>query len=89
MENKNKSLIKYPCDFIIKVTGVMHENFSKSIIQEIKKIDKKFDASKIEIKSSKNGKYIGLTCNVYVNSKKELDSIYRNLTAHPDTRFII
>jgi len=65
------------------------ENFTDSIIAEINKVDKSFNASKIEIRPSQKGNYIGLTCNVYVNSKSDLDLIYQHLSSHPDTRFVI
>ena len=48
--NEQESLIEFPCNFIIKVTGVMKDNFTHSIIEEINKVDKTFNASKIEIK---------------------------------------
>jgi len=87
--NAEESLIEFPCNFIIKVTGVMKDNFTHSIIEEINKVDKTFNASKIEIRPSQKGNYIGLTCNVYVNSKSDLDLIYQHLSSHPDSRFVI
>ena len=87
--NEQESLIEFPCNFIIKVTGVMKDNFTQSIIEEINKVDKTFNASKIEIRPSQKGNYIGLTCNVLVNSKSDLDQIYQHLSSHPDTRFVI
>ena len=44
--NEEESLIDFPCNFIIKVTGVMKDNFTHSIIEEINKVDKSFNASK-------------------------------------------
>lgn len=87
--DEQESLIEFPCNFIIKVTGIMKENFTQSIIKEINKIDKSFNASKIKIRPSQKGNYIGLTCDVYVNTKSDLDLIYQYLSNHPDTRFVI
>ena len=37
----------------------------------------------MEMRASSGGRYISLTCTVYVTSKPQLDDIYRVLTAHP------
>ena len=76
------TLIEFPCDFPIKVMGETHANFTSEIIQTIQQILPEFDGSKIEMRDSSGGKYISLTCTVYVTSKPQLDNIYRALTSH-------
>ena len=89
IDNNQETLIEFPCDFFIKVIGMMKENFTQSIIDEIQEIDQKFDASKVDIQQSQHGKYISLTCKVFVTSKNQLDLIYSKLSSHPDTKFVI
>ena len=88
-QNEKESLLKFPCEFDIKVMGISNEDFSKSVIKIIKKYDKNFNAAKIEMKGSSNGKYISLTCNVYVISQKQLDKIYIDLSKSPITNFVL
>jgi hypothetical protein len=88
-QNEKKSLIEFPCDFAIKVMGEAKENFSESIIEIIKKHYVNFNASEIEMKGSSNGKYISLTCNIYVTSQKQLDKIYIDLSNSPMTKFVL
>lgn len=88
-ENEKKSLLEFPCDFAIKVMGEADENFSSTVIGIIKQHYKNFNASKIEMKGSSNGKYISLTCNVYVASQKQLDKIYIDLSKSPMTEFVL
>ena len=88
-QNENKSIIDFPCNFAIKVMGEANENFSNDIIKIIKKFDTNFDVSKIKMKGSSKGKYISLTCNVYVTSQKQLDRIYINLSKNPITKFVL
>ena len=88
-QNEKESLLKFPCDFDIKVMGESDENFSKSIIKIIKKHDENFNASKIEMKGSSNGKYISLTCSVYVTSQKQLNKMYIDLSKSPITSFVL
>jgi uncharacterized protein len=89
IDNNQETLIEFPCDFFIKVIGMMKENFTQSIIDEIQEIDQNFDASKVDIQTSQHGKYISLTCKVFVTSKNQLDLIYSKLSSHPDTKFVI
>lgn len=81
--SEQDALIEFPCDFPIKVMGEMRDNFSKTIVAEIRKQLPDFDSSKVEMRASSGGKYISLTCTVYVTSRPQLDNIYRALTAHP------
>jgi uncharacterized protein len=78
-----ETLIEFPCDFPIKVMGETHADFTSEIIKTIQTQIPSFNASKIEMRGSSGGKYISLTCTVYVTSKPQLDDIYRALTSHP------
>jgi len=88
-QNEKKSLIEFPCDFAIKVMGEAKENFSESVIEIIKKHYGNFNGSKIEMKGSSNGKYISLTCNIYVTSQMQLDNIYIDLSKSSMTKFVL
>lgn len=85
----DKPLIEFPCEFPIKVMGETQDDFAQIIIGLIQTIVPTFDASHIEMRASSGGKYISLTCNVIVHSQKELDDIYRLLTAHPLVKFAL
>lgn len=82
-------LIDFPCDFPIKVMGETQDNFAQTIIELIQTKQPTFNASKIEMRASSGGKYISLTCTVYVNSQVELDDIYRIISAHPLVKFAL
>lgn len=81
------ALIDFPCNFAIKVMGETQETFSATIIAAIQTIVPAFDASRVEMRASSGGKYISLTCTVYVISQTQLDDIYRLLSAHPLVKF--
>jgi len=38
---------------------------------------------------SSEGKFMSLTCTIYVTSKEQLDSIYKDLSLHPMTKFVL
>ena len=84
-----ETLIEFPCHFPIKVMGEVHDAFTATVIEIIKQKTEKFDPSTIEMKGSSEGRYISLTCYVYVTSKPELDDIYRSLSSHPMIKVVL
>jgi len=87
--DSEETLIEFPCDFPIKVMGETQDSFSIEIIKTIQAIDPTFDASKIEMRGSSKGKYTSLTCLCYVESKTQLDNIYRAVTSHPLVKYVL
>ncbi|HBO18771.1 MAG TPA: hypothetical protein DD612_03885 [Methylophilaceae bacterium] len=85
----SETLIEFPCHFPIKVMGEVHDAFTSTVIEIIKQKNEKFDPSTIEMKGSSEGRYISLTCFVYVTSKPELDDIYRSLSSHPMIKVVL
>lgn len=84
-----ETLIEFPCDFPIKVMGETHADFSTEIIKTIQMVNPGFNATQIEMRGSSGGKYISLTCTVYVTSKPQLDDIYRALTRHSMVKVVL
>jgi putative lipoic acid-binding regulatory protein len=84
-----ETLIEFPCDFPIKVMGETHEHFTQEIVNAIRHLIPQFNESGIEMRGSSGGKYISLTCTVYVTSKPQLDDIYRALTSHPMVKVVL
>ena len=84
-----ETLIEFPCHFPIKVMGEVHDEFTSTVIEIIKHKNDSFDPSTIEMKGSREGRYISLTCFVYVTSKPELDHVYRSLSTHPMIKVVL
>jgi len=82
-------LIDFPCTFPIKVMGETHEEFSTTMVSVIQTLVPSFTAEHVIMRASSAGKYISLTCNVYVSSQDQLDDIYRLLSAHPLVKFAL
>lgn len=80
---KEESLIKYPCDFPIKVMGKSVEGYEAAIERVILNFDPQFNVKTVERRPSKNGNYLGLTLTVRVTSRDQLDELYRTLSTHP------
>jgi putative lipoic acid-binding regulatory protein len=87
--NNTPALIEFPCTFPIKVMGESQEDFATTMVAAIQLILPEFSAEHVEMRASSGGKYISLTCRVYVMSQQQLDDVYRMLTAHPLVKFAL
>lgn len=77
------SLIEYPCDFPIKILGHTRAGFAQAILEVVQRHAPDFDGATMEMKSSKHGKYLSVTCTIRANSREQLDGLYRELCDHP------
>jgi uncharacterized protein len=77
------SLIEYPCDFPIKIMGKTQAGFAQAVLAIVKAHAPDFDASTMEMKSSKAGKYLSVTCTIRATSREQLDALYQQLCDHP------
>ncbi len=80
---ESDSLIKYPCEFPIKVMGKQNPELAQVLTAIVLEFDPAFDAATVEMRPSKGGNYMGLTFNVNATSREQLDGLYRALHGHP------
>lgn len=83
------SLIEYPSLFPIKVMGEKVEGFVHAVTYIAEQFDPQFDATTIELRESKGGKYLGITITVTATSRAQLDELYRTLTSHPLVKVVL
>ena len=79
---ESESLIKYPCDFPIKVMGKQVPDMAQVLSELVRSFDPTFDPATVEMRPSKAGNYMGLTFTVHVTSREQLDALYRALHGH-------
>ena len=79
---ESESLIKYPCDFPIKVMGKQAPDLAQVLSDVVRQFDPGFDPATVEVRPSKAGNYMGLTFTVHVTSREQLDNLYRALHSH-------
>ena len=83
MPLETESLIEYPCDFPIKVLGRTQAGFAQAVLEIVRAHAPDFDGATMEMKSSKRGKYLSVTCVVRATSRQQLDALYQALCDHP------
>ncbi|MGJ7498389.1 YbeD family protein [Variovorax sp. RT4R15] len=86
---RQESLIEYPSLFPIKVAGANVDGFVHAMTQIAEQFDPAFDASTVQLRNSKAGNYLSVTLTVTATSREQLDNIYRALTSHPMTKWVI
>lgn len=84
-----ETLIEYPSDFPIKIMGESRDDFTQTIIGIVMRHAPDFDAATVEIRPSKTGKYIGLTCTINATSRAQLDGLYLELTGCPLIKLVL
>lgn len=77
------SPLQYPCDFPIKVLGNTRAGFAQAVLDIIQRHAPEFDGASMEMKTSKRGRYLSVTCVIRATSRDQLDSLYRELCDHP------
>lgn len=83
MPVETESLIEYPCDFPIKVMGRTQAGFAQAVLEIVQTHAPDFDGATMEMRASKKGKYLSVTCVVRAQSREQLDNLYRALCDHP------
>jgi len=84
-----ETLLVFPCDFPVKIMGTRHDAFAQSVIEVVLRHAPDFDAATTEMRVSKGGNYLSLTCTVIATSKKQLDALYLELTKLPDVKVVL
>jgi putative lipoic acid-binding regulatory protein len=83
------SLIEYPSLFPIKVMGLKVDGLVHAITQIACQFDPTFNATAIELRESKGGKYLGVTLTITATSRAQLDELYRTLSTHPLVKVVL
>ena len=77
------SLIEYPSEFPIKIMGHTQAGFAQTVLEIVKRHAPEFDGATMEMRASKQGKYLSITCTITAQSREQLDALYRELCDHP------
>jgi hypothetical protein len=84
-----ESLLTFPCCFPIKVMGLTQDGFAQAIVAVVQRHAPDYDAATLEMRASRAGKYLSLTCTVNASSREQLDNLYRELSSHPMVSMVL
>jgi putative lipoic acid-binding regulatory protein len=83
LDSETLTLIEYPCDFPIKVLGRTQAGFAQAVLEIVRAYAPDFEGATMEMRTSKKGKYLSVTCVIRATSRQQLDDLYRSLCDHP------
>ncbi len=86
---ETETALAFPCDFPIKIMGKTQAGFAQAILEVVKRHVPEFDESTLEMRASREGRYLSLTCTVFVSSRYQLDELYRELCDHPMVTMVL
>lgn len=89
MDNSGDSLFDFPCRFPIKVMGKHREGFPAYVMNLIGAHVGRISDDDVSIRPSRKGKFISVTVTFTAESREQLDSIYRTLTASERVLFVL
>ncbi len=88
-DNITASLIEYPCEFPLKVFGRQQDGFAQAVLEIVTRHAPEFTAANMEMRASRNARYISLTCTIHATSREQLDAVYRELCNHPMVTMVL
>ena len=88
-EDDLASLIEYPCDFPVKVMGSSQPGFAQTVVDIVRRHAPDFDAATVEMRVSRERKYVSVTATIRATSREQLDALYRELSDHPTVVMVL
>lgn len=77
------SLLEFPCEFPIKVVGRREDGFAQAVSEIVARHVEGFQPSTLEMRASRNARFLALTLTFTARSREQLDALYRELCGHP------
>ena len=84
-----ESLLTFPCVFPIKVMGRRQDEFAQVVTGIVLKHAPDFHPETIEMRSSKQARYLSLTVTINAKSREQLDALYSELSKHPMVAMVL
>lgn len=82
MSEQDDTLFNFPCDFPIKIMGHANDEFEVAVLTIIRKHFPNISETALNLRESKEGKYLSVTVTVTADSREQLDAVYLELNAH-------
>ena len=86
---EGEALLAFPTAFPIKIMGRREGAFAQSVLAIVLKHAPDFSAASMEMRPSREGKYLSLTATVNATSQEQLDALYRELCDHPSVVMVL
>ena len=89
MDGEQQSLLTFPVDFPMKIVGRREGGFAQGVMEIVLKHAPDFQPANMEMRPSKQGKYLSLTVTINARSQEQLDALYTELSKHPRVMMVL
>lgn len=89
MADDKEKLLKFPCEFPVKVMGRSTETFESAVLQIFERHVDDVRSANITKRPSTSGKFLSVTVVFRAESQAQLDALYRELTDHEEVLFCL
>ena len=89
MSDNTDSVMQFPCHFPIKIIGKNNDTFVTDIINIARGHFAHLKDSDIRIQASQKDNYVAITVTVLALDQASLDTLYGELTKHPDAKMVL
>lgn len=89
MSNEDGKLLRFPCDFPIKVMGRVSGNFESEVLGIFQRHLGNLDNAEVSARPSSSGNFLSVTVVFRAQSQEQLDALYRDLTDHEQVLFCL
>ena len=80
---ESESLLTFPCVFPMKVMGRREDGFAQLVSEVVLRHAPDFNPATMEMRSSKQGRYLSRTVTINARSREQLEALYSELSSHP------
>jgi putative lipoic acid-binding regulatory protein len=87
--SEDGSPLAFPCDFPIKVMGRKEAGFAQTVTDIVRKHAPDFQPATVEMRPSRQGTYLSVTCVIRATSRAQLDALYQELCDHPSVVMVL
>lgn len=90
MADKDPPQIVFPCaDYPIKVLGDAVPGFRAFVIEAVARHDSAFDASKVQERPSRNGRFISINVRILATGEPQLQALFEDLKRNSAVRMVL
>jgi uncharacterized protein len=89
MTEETTTLIKFPCDFSIKIMGKSNLQFEERALNIVLQHYPDADLKKIKKRHSKDKNFLAITVTVHAENQAQLDALYQSLTNADEVLFAL
>ena len=81
-DTEGKSPLEFPCEFPVKIMGRADDRFEALVYEIISRHAPDFELDGLSVRASRDGNFVAVTAVITARSRRQLDDLYRDLSAH-------